>query len=734
MTEHTDEALADTGRPHAERDPVLVSLLVLLQLHEVATNENEVRRRTGLHASLGFGDLVTAAEHFGFEGETRSLSPEALLHLPAPYVVETTDGGCLVVATLDDDGAVAFDPLSATEQRLGREDFVRRATGRVALLRAADVAAADRAAGRGFGLHSLLPRLLRYRGTVAQLLVASLVVQVFAMGTPLFTMVIIDKVLTTGAISTLNVLIIGLIAIAVFDLAIGALRSVVFANVTHRLDVELVAGLFRHLTRLPMSYFGARKTGDTITRVRELETVRQFLTGPTLTALVDFVFAFVFIGVMALFSIKLTLIVVAAMAIMLTMYGLLAPVMKRRLERKFGSSADNQSFLVEAVSGIETMKSLSLEPQMQARWEKQAVEQTRVARESERLTTMMSQVAQFLNKGTVALTLWLGALAVIDGHLTAGQLIAFNMMVGRVMAPALRLAQLFQQLSQTRVSIGRLAEIFDATPEPAASQHADSLPPLAGHVRFEQVSFRYQPELPDALHEVSFDVQPGEVVGVVGSSGAGKTSLLRLLQRLYVPQRGRILVDGVNISEVDPAWLRRRIGAVTQDTVLFNGTVRENIAAATPNLPIESIEQAANLAAADDFIRALPQAYDTPVGERGCQLSSGQRQRIALARAIASEPLMLLLDEPTSALDAFAERRIQDNLHEMVAGRTVFIVSHRLSMLRVCDRIMVLEAGRLVEEGDPQSLLEREGPFAELERAQRPFAAIQGSTANEPVA
>lgn len=730
-----EETNRETNQPHAasknEKDPVLVGLLVLLQLHEVQTTEEQVRRRTGLHEPFGFGDLVTAAEQFGFEGESHVLAPDALLHLPTPFAIETFDGRCVAVAGIDDAEVSLLDPAAAGEMRLTPDEFTSLATGRVALIRAEDMGATGRATARGFGLHSLLPRLLHYRGTMVQLLLASLVIQVFAMGTPLFTMVIIDKVLTTGALSTLNVLIIGLAAIALFDLLIGALRSVVFANVTHRLDVELVAGLFRHLSRLPMSYFGARKTGDTVTRVRELETVRQFLTGPTLTALVDFLFAFVFIGVMALFSVKLTLIVVIAIILMLAMYGLLAPVMKRRLERKFGSTADNQSFLVETVSGIETMKSLSLEPQMQARWEKQAVDQTRVARESERLTALMSQAAQFLNKGTVALTLWLGALAVIDGKLTAGQLIAFNMMVGRVMAPALRLAQLFQQLSQTRVSVGRLAEILDAEPEPSASHHTDSLPALKGRVCFEQVSFRYHPGSPDALHEISFNVQPGAVIGIVGGSGAGKTSLLRLLQRLYVPQRGRILIDGVNVSDVDPAWLRRRIGAVTQDSVLFNGTVRENIAAATPNLPIDDIEHAARLAAADEFIRALPGAYDARVGERGCQLSVGQRQRIALARAIASRPRMLLLDEPTSALDAHAERRIQENLREIVADCTVFIVSHRLSMLRICDRVLVLDEGHLIEQGDPRALLTSETAFSQLEQAQRPFAFTEEGTAHE---
>ena len=724
MTERDDAATSSANATEGEApDRALLGLRILLRCHDVVVDEDELRRRSGLHAELGIGDIVAGAEAFGFSGECRRVRPATIPHLPAPFVAETVAGMPVVVAAVDEEGATTIDPVTGEEVRVAQDNLATWFSGRVVLIRPAETGGkgAAEAAGSGFGLLSLLPRLLRFPGVVVQLLAASLFIQLFAMATPLFTMVIIDKVLGSGATSTLNVLVIGLVAIAVFDLAIGLLRGALFSDLTHRLDVELSARLFRHLSRLPMSFFGGRKTGDTVARVRELEAVRQFLTGPALTALVDFVFAFVFLGVMALFSVELTLIVVAAIALMLLLYAVAAPLMKRRLDRRFGSSADNQSFLVEAVNGMETMKSLSMEPQMQARWEQQSVEQTRTARESERLTSSLSQAAQFLNKGTVAITLWLGAQAVIAGDMTAGQLIAFNMMVGRVMAPSLRIAQLFQQLSQTRVSVQRLGEIFDARPEPASSLSADSLPPMHGRVDFDQVHFRYAPGTPDALRDVSFEVEAGEVIGVVGGSGAGKTSLLRLLQRLYVPQSGRVLVDGVNIAEVDPAWLRRQIGAVTQDSVLFNATVRENIAAANPQMSIEQVERAARLAAADAFIRELPRAYDTPVGERGLQLSAGQRQRIALARALACDPRILILDEPTSALDAHVEHEIQSNLGEMVQGRTVFIVSHRLSMLRVADRVLVLDEGCLTESGPPQRLLEAQGPFARLEAAQRPF-------------
>lgn len=704
-------------------DTALTAFLIALRLLEYSVSEADVRRRTGIHGEFGVSGILDAADACGVQAERAGVRPEDVPGMPSPALAEAVDGSFLVVvrSSPEMDGALAIDPVNGDEVELTVEVCRQRLTGTVVLVSPRSKSAASKRSR--FGFASFLPGLLRYKGTLGQLLGASLFIQLFAMITPLFTMVIIDKVLTTGAMSTLNVLIIALAAVALFDVAIGLLRGSLLANVTHRIDAELGARLFRYLVRLPMSYFGSQRTGDTVSRVREIEAVRQFLTGPSLTAIIDFGFALLLLLVMALFSVPLTLIVLASVIAMLALYAGVAPMMKRRLENKYETTADSQSFLVETIGGIETVKSLSLEPQMQRDWEDKSVEQTRFARESENMTSSLSQVAQFINKGTVAITLWLGAHAVIDGTLTAGQLIAFNMMVGRVMAPALRLAQLFQQLSQTRVSVQRLAEIFDVVPEPVVSTPSDRLPPMRGAVRFEHVTFRYQAESPEALHDVSFEVRPGEVIGVVGASGAGKSSLLRLLQRLYVPSSGRILIDGVNIAEVDPVWLRRHIGAITQDSVLFNATIRENIVAAQPDMPIETVERVARLAAADDFIRELPGAYDTVVGERGCQLSVGQRQRISLARALAAEPKMLLLDEPTSSLDAVAESRIQENLTAMVRDRTVFLVAHRLSTLRICDRILVFESGRLVEQGAPSALLSADGAFARLKKAQREFGA-----------
>lgn len=729
MTEKGSTGTGGADRRDAPaHDGRLLALLACLRMFDIALDEREVRQRTGRHEVFRNDHLMEAAEACGLKAQHLAVRRVAdLARLPVPCIAVLGDERAVVIVeTAGEDGVLLLDPATSEQFRMSRAELLAELGACVFVFRRYRPGEDDGGRQR-FGFGSLLPRLLRYRGNLVQLMSASLILQIFGLATPLFTMVIIDKVLSTGALNTLDVLILALAAVALFDLGIALLRGALFADVTNRLDVELVAGAFRHLSRLPMSYFGSRRTGESVARVRELENVRQFLTGPTLTAIVDFAFAFVFLFVMYLFSPKLTLIVVLAIGAMLGLYALLAPVLKRRLERRFAAAADNQSFLVDALTGMETMKSLSIEPQMQREWEERSVAQSRMSRESEWLNGNLSQVAQFLNKGTVALTLWLGAQAVIAGDLTAGQLIAFNMMVGRVMAPALRLAQLFQQLSQTRVSIRRLADIFDAPTEPQPRSQSDSLPPIRGGVRFERVRFRYEQDGPEVLEDVSFSIAPGEVVGIVGASGSGKTSLLRLIDRIYVPQSGRVLVDGINIADVDPAWLRRQVGAVTQDSVLFNRSIRDNIAAGVPNMTLEAIERAAELAGAEEFIRALPHAFDTVVGERGAQLSVGQRQRIALARALALEPKMLLLDEPTSALDAVAETRVQDNLTRMVRGRTVFLVAHRLSTLRICNRILALDNGRLVEDGPPDKLLSAGGTFARLRAAQQ----LSGSQVRE---
>ena len=398
---------------------------------------------------------------------------------------------------------------------------------------------------------------------------------------------------------------------------------------------------------------------------------------------------------------------------------LITPLLRKKLEDKFALGADNQAYLVETVTSMETLKSHAVEPQWQREWEKRLASYVKASFEGAHLGNATNQFINLASKVLTVLLLWLGARAVIDGNLTVGGLIAFNMLSGRVNAPILKLSSLWQDFTQMKVSIKRLGDIMNAPPEPAFQPHRSTPPSVLGRITFDHVGFRYQPKLPQVLTELSFDIAAGEVVGIVGVSGAGKTTLMRLIQRLYTPETGRILIDGMDTNLADTSWLRRQMGVVGQDTLLFNRSVRDNIALADGSLDMAAVMHAAQLAGAHEFILQLPEGYDTVIGERGSRLSGGQRARLAIARALATDPRVLLFDEATASLDYESERLVHDNMARIAQGRTVIIVAHRLSTLRLADRILVLSGGRLVETGNHASLLAHQGRYASLYKAHQ---------------
>jgi ATP-binding cassette, subfamily B, bacterial HlyB/CyaB len=452
--------------------------------------------------------------------------------------------------------------------------------------------------------------------------------------------------------------------------------------------------------------------------VRELENIRNFLTSSALTLVIDLFFTFVFLAVMFVYSPLLTWIVLGAFPVYIAISAGATPLFRRRLDEKFQRGAENQAFLVESVTGIETLKSMAVEPRMQQRWEEQLAGYVTASFRVISLGNTASQSVQLVNKLVIAATLYFGAKLVINGGLTVGELVAFNMLAGRVSAPVLRLAQLWQDFHQARISVARLGDILNTAAEPTYSPARAALPAIRGDVAFEHVSFRYRVDGAQVLHDASFNVPAGQVVGIVGPSGSGKSTLTKLVQRLYVPESGRVLVDGVDLAMVDTAWLRRQIGVVLQENVLFNRSVRDNIALADPAMPMERVIAAARLAGAHDFILELPEGYDTIIGERGASLSGGQRQRIAIARALIGDPRILIFDEATSALDYESERVIQQNMSEIAKGRTVFIIAHRLSTVRMADRIITIDRGRLVEDGTHDQLVRTGGRYASLCRLQ----------------
>jgi subfamily B ATP-binding cassette protein HlyB/CyaB len=579
---------------------------------------------------------------------------------------------------------------------------------------------------RRFNISWFLGAIRKYRSLLSEVLLASFFLQVFALVTPIFFQVIIDKVLVHHGISTLTVLVIGMVTIAIFEALLGTLRTYLFAHTTNRIDAELGGRLFRHLLALPLAYFQARRTGDSVARVRELENIRNFLTSSALTLVIDLFFTFVFLGVMFLYSPLLTMLVLGSVPVYIAITAGVTPAFRTRLDEKFRRGAENQAFLVESVSGVETLKAMAVEPQMQRRWEEQLAGYIGASFSVLSVGNMASNAVQLVSKlVTVAILFW-GAQLVIDQSLTVGELVAFNMLASRVSTPVLRIAQIWQDFHQARLSVLRLGDILNTATEPAYQPTRAALPQIRGEIAIEHVGFRYRLDGPEVLHDISFQVPSGQMVGIVGPSGSGKSTMAKLIQRLFVPGTGRVLVDGVDLAMVDPAWLRRQIGIVLQENVLFNRTVRDNIALADPGMPMERVIFAADLAGAHDFILELPEGYDTIVGERGATLSGGQRQRIAIARALIGDPRILIFDEATSQLDYESERIIQRNMERIAQGRTVIIIAHRLSTVRRCHRILTIERGRLVEDGSHDELIRTGGRYASLHRLQSGIHEIIG--------
>jgi len=621
----------------------------------------------------------------------------------------------VVIGKVTDDSVLIQGRTDSSPRLVDFTVFERDWGGRIILL-TKRAALSDTA--RRFDLSWFWGALHKYRGVLAEVLLASLVIQLFGLATPMIFQTVIDKVLVHRGLSTLEVMVSGLALIAMFEALLSGLRSYLFAHTSNRIDVELGARIFKHLLRLPLAYFESRRVGDSVARVRELESIRQFITGSSITLVLDLAFCAVFLGVMFIYSATLALVVIAALPLYALLSVATTPAFRSRLDEKFRRGAENQAFLVESITGVETIKAMAVEPQMQNRWEEQLAGYVGASFAAAQIGNWASQAATLLSKGVGALTLFLGAGLVIANKMTVGELVAFNMLSGQVSGPVLRLVQVWQDFHQVRLSVERLGDILNTPIEPNCASAEASQPQLTGGIEFERVTFRYNLNAQPVLRDVNLRIPAGQVVGIVGPSGSGKSTIAKLAQRLYLPEAGRVLIDGIDAAVLDPSWLRRQIGVVLQENILFNRSVRDNIALADPALPMERIVAAARLAGAHDFICKMQHGYDTSIGERGVSLSGGQRQRIAIARALVGDPRILIFDEATSALDYESESIIQDNMRDIVKGRTVLIIAHRLSTVRSADRILTIENGLIVEDGAHDQLVAGNGRYAALHRIQ----------------
>lgn len=709
--ESNDSSSATTGP-----DTGLMCLLILARYYDMPADGAQLRHQFAQSGqALSDTELLRAAKHLGLKAGSLNTSWSKLAGTPFPAIAKRTDGRYVVLAKIEGDKALIQDPVAGRPVVLSREQFESAWTGELFLFtKRANLRLQD----MRFDVTWFIPAIVKYRKFFGEVFIASFFLQLFALLTPLFTQVVIDKVLVHKGFTTLHVLAVGMITLAIFDALLGGLRTYLFSHTTNRIDVGLGAQLFRHILALPLAYFEARRVGDTVARVRELEQIRQFLTSHAVTVVLDLLFTVVFLALMWFYSPLLTMVVMASLPLYALLSLAITPVIRARLHEKFNRGADNQSFLVETISGIHTVKAMAVEPPLLRKWEEQLAGYVRASFRATSLMMMVGQAAAFIQKVTTVAILWVGAYRVIEGDLSIGQLIAFNMLSAQVTGPLLRLVNLWQEFQQAGLSIQRLGDILNAQPEPSYNPNRTTLPQVAGHIVFEEVTFRYRPDGSEALRKVSFSVDPGTIIGIVGRSGSGKSTIAKLIQRLYVPERGRILVDGVDVAQVDPAWLRRQVGVVLQENFLFNRSVRDNIALADPGLAMEQVMHAAKLAGAHEFILELPEGYDTLVGEHGCSLSGGQRQRIAIARALVANPRILIFDEATSALDYESEAIIQQNMARIGKGRTVFVIAHRLSTVRPAHRIYVVEKGEMVEEGSHEELLRLNGFYARLCRHQ----------------
>ncbi|MBF0435940.1 MAG: type I secretion system permease/ATPase [Magnetococcales bacterium] len=711
---------SDTPSIVRSLDPGLACVELLARFHQVPCNREGIKRRYGGEESpFGVVEIQRALKSLGFKARQIRPTWERLDRLALPAIVPLREGGFGLLARVEEHQALVLSPFSQRARSLPRQTFESQWDGSIIL-------AAHRKFSRGrsgfFDISWFIPAVLKYRWLFVEILSASLFIQIFALISPIFFQVVIDKVLVHNGMTTLDVLAIGMLGVSLFEVILGGLRTYLLSHTTNRIDVELGAKLFTHLVSLPLAWFGARRVGDSVARVRELENIRNFLTGSALSLAIDLPFLVVFFIVMALYSPLLTGAVLLSIPCYVLLSLLVIPILRHRLEDKFHKGAENQAFLVESITGVETVKTLAVEPRMIRHWEEQLARYVHSAFRVANLGNIAGQIAQFINKLTTLAILWIGAHAVMAGELSIGQLVAFNMLAGRVSGPILRMTQLWQDYQQTGVSIRRLGDILNAPGESGHDPSHSAPAGLRGEVVLDGVTFRYQPDGPEILKEVSLTIHVGEVIGIAGRSGSGKSTLGKLIQRLYVPERGRILVDDVDLSQVDPAWLRRQVGVVLQENFLFNRSIRENIALVDPSLPMDVVENAARLAGAHGFIAAMPNGYDSLVEEHGSNFSGGQRQRIAIARALAMNPRILIFDEATSALDYESERAVQENMAAMSSGRTVVIIAHRLSALHRCDRIVVMEQGRIAEQGRYGELVAAGGWFASLHQSQAPQA------------
>jgi subfamily B ATP-binding cassette protein HlyB/CyaB len=690
----------------------LVAIEVVSKIHSVNIDMAAVKRRYFIEDELSNAEVLRILRDHGIRSRLKKLKTvEELMKYPAPLIFTSKSNEFHILLGKKEDKIFIFDCNEKKPKELTVEEFRQLWSDEA-------IALYPRFTKTEFFLNMkwLFKEFYKHRPVFTAIITASFFIQLFGLVTPLFIQVIIDKVLAHHALTTLQVVAGAFMAILLFDTIMNLMRNYLLYHTANKVDASLGAKVYRHLLSLPFRYFEIRKVGNIIARVRELENLRSFMTNISLTVLLDTVFSVVFVVIMALYSVYLTLIVLAFVLAIAIISFVATPMIKQRLDEKFQKGAANQSFLVESITGIQTVKSLAIEGKMIKDWEKSLGEYILSAFKLSNLGNVAVTSSQALQKIMTLAVIYFGVSLVFNKSMSVGQLIAFQMFASQLSGPILRLVHMWQDFQQAKLSLERIGDIINTPPEVVGG--AITVSQLKGEIIAKEVSFRYAPDSPLVLDNINFKIDAGMMVGIVGRSGSGKSTIAKLMQRLYLPVEGTMMIDGVDIRHMDPLFLRYRTGIVLQECFLFSGTIKENIAMAAPDANMERIIQVARIAGAHEFISEMPLGYDTYVEERGSSLSGGQKQRIAIARALIMNPSILIFDEATSSLDYESEKVIQQNLNLIRKGRTVIFIAHRLSVMRDCDMVIVIDRGKIIETGNHVSLMQKDGLYAYLYKQQ----------------
>ena len=700
-------------------DTGLACLIAIAKYYSIPADYRQLERAYVLkEGSVDFMTIVRAARELKLKARMYDGLKEADLdRLVYPVLIKLRSGRSVVITTIREGNIYVMDPaFSQQPVKVDRYKLLMDWTGDAILFtRRYEL---DKKKSK-FDLRWFVPVMIKYLPLWRSVLFLSLILQLLGLASPFFVQNIIDKVLVHRAAEALDILVLGMVLCTVFQQVMDGLRTYLFSNITSKIDVVLSSRLYKNITALPISYFQKWQVGDVVSRVGELETLRNFMTNNSLMIVLDITFALIYIAVMFIYySWILSAVVLCMIPLFVLLNLIVAPIFRRLINERFLISSENRSFLIETITGIHTVKASSVENNFIRRYEEMLARLVKASLNVVNVANVANSIATFFNSMFNLVILWVGAYYVMEGDITVGELIAFQMIAGQLIAPIMRLINQWQDFQRVRVSMDRMADIMDEETEPAFNPSRTTLPSLRGEIALEKLAFSYSEEGGKVLDNVNIRIPAGMKVGIVGRSGSGKSTLTKLIQRLYLPDTGRILIDGVDIAQVEPAWLRRQIGVVLQDSKLFSGTIEENIRIACPNATHEEIVNAARLAGADEFISQFQNGYETAVGERGSLLSGGQRQRIAIARALLSDPRIIIFDEATSALDYESENIIMNNIGTISRGRTMLMIAHRLSTVRDCDAIIVIDKGRIIEAGTHDELIKRNGVYAKLHQAQ----------------